>query len=423
MENKIKKHIRRRKAEGAKKEVIIKELVDSGWSLEQATRAFVVNRSPVKEVNRTREKITAIIILSLILTLIGGMTAYWLIDHSNDDEDNSNGNSTTDIGNTNASGAADSVTEAQDDLPTEVAAVVDGTLIMNENFQKEVNSLIGFYSKQTTTTSAPSREIIEKTVLSTLIKRTFMEDRATSLDVDVTEEEIDNEYNTFVEEAGGEYAALEQLQSLYSWSAETFKTQVLKPYLVRKKLEALLVADETIRSLARQKADAILQKVQSEEQTFESLADEYSQDGNASSGGDIGFIKKGETVQEFEDVAFSLAEGETSDLVETTYGFHIIKALEVTKNGVGTVEQVKVAHILIRFIDIDQWVIDQLALKSVIVAVGGYEWKSECGLVLDLSETCENNNLTTYIPDELVEEEESDVMTEEDTNRTQPTTE
>lgn len=62
---------------------------------------------------------------------------------------------------------------------------------------------------------------------------------------------------------------------------------------------------------------------------FATLAQKFSEDpGSKDRGGDIGFIAKGDTVAEFEKVAFSLKEGETSGIVETIYGFHIIKVVE-----------------------------------------------------------------------------------------------
>jgi peptidyl-prolyl cis-trans isomerase C len=58
---------------------------------------------------------------------------------------------------------------------------------------------------------------------------------------------------------------------------------------------------------------------------FEEVAKEVSQDGSASYGGDLGFFRRGNMVPEFEEVAFSLDVGQVSDVVQTRYGYHLIK--------------------------------------------------------------------------------------------------
>lgn len=75
---------------------------------------------------------------------------------------------------------------------------------------------------------------------------------------------------------------------------------------------------------------------------FAEFARRHSQDPTASSGGDLGWAKRGTFVPEFERVAFSLPEGGISDIVQTEFGLHVIQLLQ--RRG----ESVHARHILLR---------------------------------------------------------------------------
>jgi peptidyl-prolyl cis-trans isomerase SurA len=75
---------------------------------------------------------------------------------------------------------------------------------------------------------------------------------------------------------------------------------------------------------------------------FSTLAILYSQDGSARSGGELGFVGRGDLVPEFEAVAFRLRKGDVSEIVETKFGFHIMQLIE--RRG----EQINVRHILLK---------------------------------------------------------------------------
>jgi len=92
---------------------------------------------------------------------------------------------------------------------------------------------------------------------------------------------------------------------------------------------------------ARSKADDVLKQVKAGGD-FAKLAEKYSDDpGSAKAGGELGWIGRGRTVPEFEKAAFSLGKGQTSDLVKSSYGFHIIRVEDKQAAGVKTFADVK----------------------------------------------------------------------------------
>lgn len=78
---------------------------------------------------------------------------------------------------------------------------------------------------------------------------------------------------------------------------------------------------------AKEKAETVLKKVKGGED-FATAAKENSTCPSSTQGGDLGFFTKGQMVPAFENAAFSLKPGEMSDVVETQFGYHIIKVVE-----------------------------------------------------------------------------------------------
>ena len=99
--------------------------------------------------------------------------------------------------------------------------------------------------------------------------------------------------------------------------------------------------DEKAVAAARAKAEDILKQLKAGGD-FAKLAEKYSDDpGSAKSGGELGWIGRGRTVPEFEKAAFSLGKGQTSDLVKSSYGFHIIRVEDKQQAHLKTLAEVK----------------------------------------------------------------------------------
>ena len=99
--------------------------------------------------------------------------------------------------------------------------------------------------------------------------------------------------------------------------------------------------DEKGAAEAQRRAEDLLKQIKAGG-NFEELAKKYSEDpGSAKEGGSLGFIGRGRTVPEFEKAAFSLPKGQISDLVKSSYGFHIIRVDDKQEAHMKTLDEVK----------------------------------------------------------------------------------
>ena len=137
----------------------------------------------------------------------------------------------------------------------------------------------------------------------------------------------------------------EELQAYYNQHREEFRVQE------EVKVSHILVktppagpdgkVDEKGVEEARKKAEDVLKQLKGGAK-FEDLAKKYSDDpGSAKQGGELGWIGRGRTVPEFEKASFSQAKGQTSDLVKSSYGFHIIRTEDKHEAHLKTLDEVK----------------------------------------------------------------------------------
>ncbi|GAA0471152.1 peptidylprolyl isomerase [Alkalibacillus silvisoli] len=172
-----------------------------------------------------------------------------------------------------------------------------------------------------------------ETVLREMTTRMILESQ-----YDISEEELDEEIEDFKNEVGPEF---EQFLAQQGFQNEAEFREAL--YMSRLEFEAatedLDVTEEDIelRYENLQKEVQARHILVDDEQSalevldlyedgedFSELAEQYSTDGSAQLGGDLGYFTGGDMVLPFERVAFSLDEGEVSEPVESQYGWHVI---------------------------------------------------------------------------------------------------
>ncbi len=206
--------------------------------------------------------------------------------------------------------------------------------------------------------------------------------------VTVTDEEITNYYQNFK----NQFENPEQIQLAYielsrkelAKDIQISDEQINKYYqdnlsqytqAERRKASHILFtfstdADTDEKNKVKAEAQAVLDKI-NQGAEFSEMAKEYSKDpGSADSGGDLGFFGRGEMVPAFEESAFSLNPGEVSELVESSFGYHIIKLSSIEGGESKPLESVK--DKIIEAIQIDQ-VENSYFEKSELMQTTAYE--------------------------------------------------
>jgi parvulin-like peptidyl-prolyl isomerase len=131
-----------------------------------------------------------------------------------------------------------------------------------------------------------------------------------------------------------------ELRDFYNSHKEQFTTpeQVKASHIL---IKVNFGATEAEKKKAKEKAEQILEWLKKGEK-FETLAAQYSDDKQSKAmGGSLGYIKKGQMPKSFDEAAFSMKPGQISEVVETDFGYHIIRIEDHKDAATKTFDEVK----------------------------------------------------------------------------------
>jgi peptidyl-prolyl cis-trans isomerase SurA len=265
---------------------------------------------------------------------------------------------------------------AQEVLDKVVAVVDNQYILLSElDFQTQI---IAYQRKLN-----PNDPNLKKAVLNSLIEEKLMLVQAELDSIRVTEDEVNRQLDFQIENFIQQFGSKENLEQAYNRPLEKIKRELrdeirnniliqkvqdqkfarleVSRFEVEKFFEQYkdsigLVPEEVQLSqifiqaklsdydkeVLRRKLQAILDSIKNGGD-FAEFAKRYSEDqATAKQGGDLGFVRRGLFFKEFEEVVFTLKEGEISDIIETPVGFHIAQLVE--RRG----ETVRVRHILLK---------------------------------------------------------------------------
>lgn len=223
-------------------------------------------------------------------------------------------------------------------------------------------------------TVKPSRQELEMLVLDRMVKDDIVQQLAKSRGVNVTTTDLDAEMKKLVDQTGDAKQVEARIQQLYRWDLVTFRNRVIQPYLLRQRLQENIAADDSLNTSQMQRIQSVLERVKSGKEDFQAIAREVNEDVTKSADGDLGVFGRGEREQPLEEAAFSLDVGETSGMVRTNEGLHILKLLEKVPATDTESEKVHVAHIFIAAKQLDEWLFEQVKNHKVRILLSGFRW-------------------------------------------------
>jgi len=259
----------------------------------------------------------------------------------------------------------------------EVAVTVDGVAITEKEIEAEIKQLPPAYLQQ-------NKERVRQRVLDRMIAMRLIDEKSKAAQITITEEDVRAQVNERVAQQGmsvEEFKKMLQSRGMnydeweqqIRWGvklgklveaefgdqlnitendANSFYTANIKRFETPEQVRAshILIKPDTTdpnvdpneaKAKALAKAQDLLKQVKEEGADFAALAKATGGYPSAPKGGDLGFFDKGRMVPAFDKVAFTLKVNEVSDVVQTQFGYHIIKVTDKKEASVKTFEQAK----------------------------------------------------------------------------------
>lgn len=185
----------------------------------------------------------------------------------------------------------------------------------------------------------------------------------------ITAQDLDNQVSMLLTQTGGQEQADKVISSLYSLKFDQFRQLVLLPMMERTSLQTAIINDEalSITQTAKNRANEILAQALASSTDFNELAKQYSDDeSSVNTGGDLGWVVKGQLDQAWENSIFSVPAGTVVDQpIKSGFGYHIVKVEQKLFDKATGVESVKLRHILIK-VDVDKYIKELLESVKIV---------------------------------------------------------
>lgn len=257
---------------------------------------------------------------------------------------------------------------AEEEKPADIdkkIAVVNGVVISQKQFNKELGIHLERISRQGQQLSDAQMAQLKKNVLEGLIERELLFQESQKAGIKISDQAVDEQLADIKKRFSREEDFKKALSAM-NLTEDEVKAQIARGLAIRELINQEIMNKITIsdaqskayydanpqmfkqpeqvkashilikveadatdaqKEEARKKINEIQQKIKNGGD-FAELAKEYSEGPSNVRGGDLGYFRRGQMVKPFEDAAFAMQPNEVSDVVETNFGYHLIKVYD-----------------------------------------------------------------------------------------------
>lgn len=257
-------------------------------------------------------------------------------------------------------------------------AIVNGEKIPQERLDQKLNLIKQRAASAGQQLDEQRLASIKEDIVNNIVEKELLYQKSQALGITVAADEIDSQMQQFKEQFPGE-AQYQQQLSQFGYTEALLRSEIEKNMAIRQLIDQEIAAnvsitDEELKAYYEENPDqfetpeqvkarhiliktdedadeaekqAAMEKIQEIEkrleggEKFSEVAKEESECPSSKRGGDLGYFSKGQMVQPFEEAAFALAVGDVSDIVETRFGYHLIKVEEKKPASQQTLDEVK----------------------------------------------------------------------------------
>ncbi|MCX6780117.1 MAG: peptidylprolyl isomerase, partial [Candidatus Magasanikbacteria bacterium] len=211
------------------------------------------------------------------------------------------------------------------------AMKVNGQRVLYSDYAEDlraIHTLVAYDKSTGGTNAALTEEQMSDQVLWRLANNVLIKEAAQKYGVSAEQTDVDAIKKNLLQQFKDENEINTEIMKRYGWTFAQYQDKVVKNYILQQKISDKISTDQSGREEIRNKALAVLNEIKGGKD-FAAEAKIYGEDGTKDAGGDLGWFGKGDMVPEFEKAVYALKPGQiTQDLVETQYGYHIIKLEE-----------------------------------------------------------------------------------------------